>query len=210
MSQTNPKTRTLWSVLCQGFPWTHSEGRPEFFCAFIMSDKPEKIPYWELLKRPEWQRKRLEIMKRDNFTCLRCKDKDESLVVHHSYYISGRDPWMYPDFSLLTLCKSCHDREHENIGTQSWEEMLTEICGLDEFVEPDVMIYCMHMSNVLRPSFSQKEICMALLDGLMRLWDETHGTRPPLHINFNTSIIKHWAKSKYPDAPVTNKQFGQP
>jgi len=205
----NQQNHPLICRLSSGFPdWFHPADTGGVL--LLVMATPEKVPYWKLLQRPEWQRKRLEIMQRDDFTCLRCNDKDETLNVHHSYYISGRDPWLYPDYSLRTLCKSCHDEAHADKDTQPWEEMINEIFGMEEFASPDVMAHTMHMCNVLRSDVSQQDLCIAMLDGLLRLWDEIHGTRPPLHINFNISIIKHWAKSKYPDAPVTNKQFGEP
>lgn len=60
--------------------------------------------YFELLKSPKWQRKRLEIMDRDDFACVRCDERESELQVHHAYYEANRDPWDYPDESLSTLC----------------------------------------------------------------------------------------------------------
>lgn len=65
-------------------------------------------PYHERLRDPRWQRKRLEIMDRDRFACQFCLAKDKTLNVHHGFYAKGRDPWDYPDESLLTLCEECH------------------------------------------------------------------------------------------------------
>lgn len=65
--------------------------------------------YWQLLKDPRWQRKRLEIMARDKWRCRKCYNKDKSLNVHHGYYEKGRMPWEYPDQSLSTLCEDCHE-----------------------------------------------------------------------------------------------------
>lgn len=66
--------------------------------------------YWELLKDPRWQRKRLEIMERDEFACQDCDARDKTLNVHHTYYAKGRKPWEYEDDSLRTLCEDCHAR----------------------------------------------------------------------------------------------------
>ena len=65
--------------------------------------------YFELLKHPEWQKKRLRIMERDGFQCRECGDKETTLNVHHSYYTKGAKPWEYPDESLHTLCETCHE-----------------------------------------------------------------------------------------------------
>lgn len=64
--------------------------------------------YAEKLKDPRWQKKRLEIMERDEFTCLSCGDKDKELHVHHLSYRRGADVWDYNNDELITLCKDCH------------------------------------------------------------------------------------------------------
>ena len=74
-------------------------------------NKPLK-KYSEKLKDPRWQKKRLEVMERDKFRCLSCGDEKSTLAVHHLYYVSGRNPWQYPMWSLQTLCEGCHDMEH--------------------------------------------------------------------------------------------------
>ena len=67
--------------------------------------------YAEKLKDPRWQKKRLEIMERDEFTCQCCKSKDKTLHVHHKTYEFGNDPWDYEDFNFITLCMLCHTEE---------------------------------------------------------------------------------------------------
>lgn len=67
--------------------------------------------YSELLRNPRWQKKRLQILERDNWSCLICGDKDKTLHVHHKFYIKGRSPWEYPDYYLSTLCHECHEEE---------------------------------------------------------------------------------------------------
>ena len=70
-----------------------------------------KKTYAELLRDPRWQKKRLEIMQRDNFSCVICSSKDKTLHVHHCFYKKGADPWDYPNDSLVTLCFDCHEEE---------------------------------------------------------------------------------------------------
>lgn len=65
--------------------------------------------YSSKLRDPRWQKKRLEILSRDAFTCLHCGAKDKPLHVHHRYYVSDREPWEYPSFCLQTVCEECHD-----------------------------------------------------------------------------------------------------
>lgn len=70
------------------------------------------MTYSEKLKDPRWQRKRLEVMSRDNFTCVSCRSTDKTLHVHHQLYINdGRDPWEYHNLLLVTLCYECHEKE---------------------------------------------------------------------------------------------------
>ena len=80
----------------------------------------DSTPYWKLLKDARWQRKRLEIMQRDNFTCIACgrSDKDEgtTLNVHHAYYEKGKKPWEYDDDMLVTVCSECHEGRHKYIN----------------------------------------------------------------------------------------------
>lgn len=69
-----------------------------------------KPVYGDLLNDPKWQRKRLEIMQRDDFTCQLCSDTETELQVHHKKYIAGLKPWEYEDKYLITLCINCHKK----------------------------------------------------------------------------------------------------
>lgn len=68
--------------------------------------------YSEKLKNPKWQKKRLEILQRDNFKCCNCLNGESTLHVHHSMYL-GKEPWETPSECLDTLCEHCHEFEHE-------------------------------------------------------------------------------------------------
>ena len=72
------------------------------------------MTYSEMLNLPQWQRKRMKIMDRDNFHCAICGTDSVQLNVHHKFYISGNAPWEYDDDALITLCKDCHSKEHAN------------------------------------------------------------------------------------------------
>jgi len=73
------------------------------------------MDYSEKLKDPRWQKRRLEIMQRDDWRCMSCGDGESPLHVHHRRYIKGRDPWAYPESTLVTLCESCHKTETEEL-----------------------------------------------------------------------------------------------
>lgn len=79
------------------------------------------MKYADKLKDPRWQKKRLEVFERDEWRCQSCQDTETTLCVHHLRYISGHDPWDYPNELLITLCETCHSEEHEwmpeTIGT---------------------------------------------------------------------------------------------
>lgn len=96
--------------------------------------------YSEKLQDPRWQRKRLEIMQKDQFKCVYCNAIDKKLNVHHRYYVSGREPWFYPDWSLVTLCDSCHSGYHQHSEGEfySWESFLENLSAdnySQEFVQ---------------------------------------------------------------------------
>lgn len=77
-----------------------------------------KEEYQQLLKDGRWQRKRLEIMQRDDFRCTKCGTTND-LNVHHLRYLTGRKPWEYEDADLITLCGRCHKETHEQIEQEN-------------------------------------------------------------------------------------------
>ena len=64
------------------------------------------MKYSEKLKSPKWQKKRLEILQRDNFKCRYCNDSETELQVHHLKY--NKEPWDANNEDLICLCKDCH------------------------------------------------------------------------------------------------------
>ena len=66
------------------------------------------MTYSEKLKDPRWQKKRLEILQRDNFTCQLCGDTETTLHIHHKKYFKNKEPWDINNKYLVTLCKHCH------------------------------------------------------------------------------------------------------
>jgi len=63
-----------------------------------------------------WQKKRLEILNRDNFTCYDCGDTKTQLHVHHEDYLKNTEPWEYPNEYYTTLCSVCHKNLHSIKG----------------------------------------------------------------------------------------------
>jgi hypothetical protein len=76
------------------------------------------MTYADKLKDPRWQKKRLEVFERDNFTCTLCGDKLTTLHVHHREYLGYADPWEYTLDILTTHCSHCHTAvEHFKSGS---------------------------------------------------------------------------------------------
>jgi 5-methylcytosine-specific restriction endonuclease McrA len=69
------------------------------------------MTYAEKLKDPRWQKKRLEILQRDEFSCQICKSKEKTLHIHHLAYEYGVEPWNYQNNYFKTLCIDCHQDE---------------------------------------------------------------------------------------------------
>ncbi|MDH5570391.1 MAG: HNH endonuclease [Gammaproteobacteria bacterium] len=68
--------------------------------------------YSKDLKSPKWQKKRLEILQRDEWKCTACNDDSTTLCVHHKEYHKDKKPWEYDNDFLVTLCEKCHQYEH--------------------------------------------------------------------------------------------------
>jgi hypothetical protein len=70
--------------------------------------------YWEKLKDPRWQKKRLEALQASDFACEVCYNDEQTLHVHHKEYFKGREPWDYEVSQLAVLCEVCHAEQHES------------------------------------------------------------------------------------------------
>lgn len=57
---------------------------------------------------PRWQKKRLEILNRDQWRCVACGDDSNTLHVHHIVYAG--ELWETKDEDMQTLCESCHKK----------------------------------------------------------------------------------------------------
>lgn len=117
------------SVLSEKYNKTHypeqelefSEERPIYGDEYYFDEQPEasterkdrKQKYRQFLSHPKWQKKRLKIMERDNWTCVQCGETELQLHVHHKRYM-GEMPWDTPDKYLETVCFICHYNEHKN------------------------------------------------------------------------------------------------
>jgi hypothetical protein len=131
-----------------------------------------KKKYSEKLRDPRWQKKRLEVFERDNFTCQCCFDSSSTLAVHHLRYIRGREPWDCPNDMLITLCDGCHTAEYEGMkdSIESLVEQIKDrgfLCGsVDDLARafnglimknpPDIM------ASIIKWAFCNKEVIAEL------------------------------------------------
>ena len=73
---------------------------------------------------PEYANFRMEILKRDDFTCKYCNRRGVKLEAHH--ILSWKH---YPELrtdpsNILTVCVECHDKIHNIFGYNSLEKMV--------------------------------------------------------------------------------------
>lgn len=111
-----------------------------------------KKAYAEKLKDPRWQKRRLEVLGRDEFTCQHCFDSESTLHVHHRAYGNG-DPWDVPDCYLVTLCAECHE-DHSKESWPAFKEFMAifGICGglslhLDESITDPFRDYAFNVQR---------------------------------------------------------------
>lgn len=72
-----------------------------------------KEQYKLQLEHPLWLKKRQIILDRDNHKCMLC-GSSENLQVHHTKYSKGKKAWEYPNSTLVTLCRNCHQKVHDD------------------------------------------------------------------------------------------------
>lgn len=108
-----------------------------------------QLEYGRILRNPRWQKMRLQIMERDNWACLFCGNKDDTLNVHHEYYKPYLKPWEYEPESLLTLCEPCHIFIHKiPIDLSEYKHSLTLLHGAGALT--DYALNYLHFKYELR------------------------------------------------------------
>lgn len=92
--------------------------------------------YYEQLKDPRWQKKRLERLSLARWECENCGSGTETLNVHHVRYLKGRKPWEYSDDELQVLCQSCHKEHH------AAEDAVKQVFASNSIFSPSLMGLC--------------------------------------------------------------------
>jgi hypothetical protein len=126
--------------------------------------------YSRKLKDPRWQKKRLEIFQRDNFSCVKCKAAHKELHVHHTVYFKGHEPWEYNDELLETLCHECHEKEHELIPATESERKYEHFIIRKE--EPGIIAAINIQINSLHEKLKEKlpdDLCDEILKNIIYL-----------------------------------------
>jgi hypothetical protein len=157
------------------------------------------MAYSELLKDPRWQRKRLEIMQRDGYTCKRCGDSKNTLHVHHLIYRRGLKPWEHSGDELVTLCIDCHeDIENAYKDPELWLARM-RVLGI-------------HTDRVLGFIISELAESAKLMEGFIENRDvalgvcQRYGIAPELllreryddgYVDFKTFFIKRKINSRW-------------
>jgi len=80
-------------------------------------DTPSHGTYGALLFDQRWRDKRQQILTRDSYCCIICKEKENLHIHHRQYHFLIREnqykpPWDYENRLLITLCERCHRQGH--------------------------------------------------------------------------------------------------
>ncbi len=76
----------------------------------------ESNPFYE---SPRWKHKRQQILKRDGYMCQICKRYGrirEAAEVHHIQHLEDRPDLALDNDNLISLCRTCHNRQHPEKG----------------------------------------------------------------------------------------------
>lgn len=128
--------------------------------------KPEKTnakPYWQKLRDPRWQKKRLEIMERDEFACRTCFESSKTLNVHHRFYEKNKEPWEYDNNVLVTLCEGCHEKASDEI------KIIQREIGYDDIRE-DVLILLKCLNDPCLQGLTRS--CITFMQYALRNFDD--------------------------------------
>ena len=120
-----------------------------------------------------WQKKRLEILGRDDFKCRECdNEENNTLNVHHAYYVKGRRCWEYPSFSLSTLCSKCHKDKHapaeeEGDWLEEWEVVFKFITGDDPLGTWAAWKFATQIEIAAKAGYSRRDIFDTIVKSLL-------------------------------------------
>jgi hypothetical protein len=160
--------------------------------------------FFALYKRPEWQKKRLEVMQEASFRCQECSATNDTLNVHHRFYRNKAKPWEYENHELACLCEPCHKEYTESIAEIKKQIGYLDLADLrkmkDELskIVPDSLVESNNKSSFLdienkllsiiavNASFTEFAIGFIPLKYLKSKW----------HRNLYSSLLLFWEKKQ--------------
>lgn len=116
------------------------------------------MDFQKQIKHPNWQKKRLEILERDEYICQNCHSENETLNVHHFFYKQKTLLWDYDESCLMTLCNACHKEWHDcndkikellSVDTQTLKEIYELLTVVRELNLLEISKISKHAINVL-------------------------------------------------------------
>lgn len=141
----------------------------------------KSLTYSEKLRHPEWQKMRLRIMERDQFTCRECGDKEKTLNVHHRWYEKGKLPWEYDEMAFVTLCEGCHEQVTHRVQAIA---VISGVLTLHQMTQIELLIrYIYHPSSL-----------------------EINGTKAYPNAHFAFSALPRLIKCLHDDAPEGDQE----
>ena len=109
-----------------------------------------KTTYSEKLKSPKWQKKRLEILQRDKFTCVLCGDTETELHINHLKYTG--EPYDAPNEDLETLYKVCHKLKHSLDDLHK----ITKASKVKDIYGNNILVYRDYLGDVFFAHYDSK------------------------------------------------------
>lgn len=117
--------------------------------------------YRDKLRDPRWQKKRLQVLERDEWKCCMCQDSTQNLQVHHKHYRPKTEPWEYESFELVTLCEECHLCVEDMIRKLSWwlpnQDLFFTFCRIQQILTTnhqkefsDLILTCVNNPDHIR------------------------------------------------------------
>jgi 5-methylcytosine-specific restriction endonuclease McrA len=78
--------------------------------------KGGKTNQYSLIKKSiEWKQWRQKVFERDNYECQSC-ETNQKLCPHHLYSFSKYPEYRFETWNGQTLCVSCHEHLHNELG----------------------------------------------------------------------------------------------
>lgn len=153
------------------------------------------MSYYEKLKDPRWQKRRLEILEQREWSCQLCESETNTLNVHHGFYMRGMDPWGYEDETMWVLCEECHKKVQDALDViheATGRIHPTKIVEIAEMISMEQM----DLSYVLTCCIAVERCCPSdVLVGSFMETDDAAGDYPVLYIHM-CEAAEHQEKLK--------------